>query len=126
MTTLDQLQNLLVQYGPIVAVITILLVLALLIRKNWPTISGTVKVVDLLVGLDKRLKSMQDTQKDHGERLISVEKELKPNGGSSMRDVVDGMKKQLDQHIEASEQTERVRVSDRAEGTAEGVDHHNR
>lgn len=88
-TSWEQFEQLMTDYGPTVAIIIIILVVLWFVRKNWPLISGAVKMVDLLVSLDEKLEKIDGKLDDHGERLQRVEHELKPNSGKSMRDSAD-------------------------------------
>lgn len=42
------------------------------------------------------------------DRLTAIEHELKPNGGDSLRDAVNGIAKQLKEHLEQTSETDRT------------------
>lgn len=93
--TWEQFQNLASDYGPTVLVIGIALIFVGIIYKSWPLISNFVTVVNALVELPTLIHTVGD-----------IQKEVKPNGGSSMRDVVnttaekvDGLERRFDEHL---------------------------
>jgi hypothetical protein len=78
------------------------IVVIVLLRKSWPTISGFVKTVDALGDLPEALKKL-----DTIEENLKVLDELRPNHGGSIRDHVTKISKQtlatsakLDEHID--------------------------
>lgn len=75
--TWEQLQNLAGDYGPVVVTAVIVLVVIGVVHKSWPLISNFVAVINALVQLPTLIETVGD-----------IQKEVKPNGGSSMRDVV--------------------------------------
>lgn len=87
MTTWQNVEALLEDYGPTAFIIIVLLFGLVLIYKAWPVISNFVEVVNALA----KLPELVDTVGD-------IKKEVKPNGGSSLRDAVDGVRKDLTVH----------------------------
>lgn len=104
-------EHLVRDYGPTVAIIAILLGMLWFVRKNWPLISGAVKIVDLLVSLDTKLEQVGETLKDHGGRLERVEHELKPNSGKSLRDSLDRTETLVHEIAERGEAVERRQLA---------------
>ncbi len=93
--TWEQLQNILEDYGPTALMIILAIIGFGIVYKSWPLISNFVTVVNALV----QLPAMVETVKD-------IKKEVQPNGGSSMRDVVnetakkvDGLERRFDEHL---------------------------
>jgi hypothetical protein len=67
----------------------------LLLRKFWPLISNTVKIVDTVLALPAFMeeskacsKKAEDLLEAHGEAIAEIRHEVKPNGGSSLADAV--------------------------------------
>lgn len=79
--TPDQLNNFLVDYGPIVWVIVVTMIIIIVIGKAWPFISGVVKMVNIIQEMPEKLKSIE-------ERIKKVEEEVTTNSGSSLKDAV--------------------------------------
>lgn len=105
-TSWEQLEKLIADYGPTVAIVIVVLLVLWFVRKNWPLISGAVKMVDLLVSLDKNLVDIKGQLDDHGQRLERVEHELKPNSGKSLRDStnrIEDMVRSVDTRTEKAE-----------------------
>jgi hypothetical protein len=93
--TWEQFELILRDYGPIVLAFALVLVLLGIIRQSWPLISNFVTVVNALVKLPDLIETVGD-----------IKKEVQPNGGSSMRDVVnrtaekvESLEKRFDEHL---------------------------
>lgn len=93
--TWEQFERILNDYGPIVLTIALGLILLGIIHKSWPLISNFVNVVNALVQLPDLIETVGD-----------IKKEVKPNGGGSMRDVVnttadkiDALERRFDEHL---------------------------
>lgn len=133
MTTAEQINNFINEYGPTIFLFAVALGFLFIVYKSWPLISNFVIVVNALVALPALMETVEKIQKEiiaeDGEHTLreeikGIKAQIIPNGGASLRDAVDKVGKRLDDHIQAAENTERVRVSDRAAGTKEGVTHH--
>lgn len=93
--TWEQLEHIFRDYGPIALTIIFVLFAIGLIYKSWPLISNFVIVVNALVKLPELIETV-------GE----IKKEVKPNGGGSMRDVVnvtaarvESLEKRFNEHL---------------------------
>lgn len=93
--TWTQLQRVFEDYGPIAIVTIALLLFVGLVHKSWPLISNFVTVVNALVQLPQVIDTVED-----------IRKEVKPNGGGSMRDVVNrtaaqvqSLEERFDEHL---------------------------
>lgn len=93
--TWQQFQNLLEDYGPIVFTILLALIAIGIVHKSWPLISNFVNVINALVQLPDLIETVDD-----------IKKEVQPNGGGSMRDVVnltarkvDSLEQRFDEHL---------------------------
>lgn len=83
--TWEHLQNLAADYGPTIVTLIVVLALFGVIYKSWPLISNFVAVVSALVQLPTIIETVED-----------IRKEVKPNGGGSMRDVVNSTARKVD------------------------------
>jgi len=79
--TLEQAGQFLMDYGPIVWYVFITAVIISIVAKIWPTISKIVHTIDIIAELPERLDKIE-------QRLVGVEREVKTNGGSSIKDAV--------------------------------------
>lgn len=93
--TWKQFELLLQDYGPIALTCIIALIVLGVVMKSWPLITNFVTVVNALVELPALIETVHD-----------IQKELKPNGGGSIRDVVnhtarqvDGLERRVDEHL---------------------------
>lgn len=98
-TSWEQLSNLLEDYGPTAVIVIGLLVTFWLIVKLWPLLRATFRIADVLVALPEKLPALEAT-------ISEIRKEVKPNGGSSMRDVINetgkrvaNLEKRFDEHL---------------------------
>lgn len=71
-----------------VAILGVLGIIGRWLSKAWPANKKLVEITTVVVSLPERLTAIEST-------LATINKELHPNHGSSMRDRVDGMQKQL-------------------------------
>lgn len=93
--TWEQFELILKDYGPIVLTFALALIFISIVYKSWPLISNFVIVVNALVQLPKLIETVGD-----------IKKEVLPNGGGSMRDVVNAtaaevtvLKERFDEHL---------------------------
>jgi hypothetical protein len=92
----EQANQLLLDYGPFVWFIVLTVGAIALLVKAWPFFTSVVKTVEIITELPDRFKHI-DTKLDTLElRLISVEHEVKTNGGSSIKDAVKRIEERLD------------------------------
>lgn len=56
----------------------------------WEVVKGAIAVVKFAASFNARMDRLESVV---GERLTRIEKELMPNGGSSLRDIVDGLRR---------------------------------
>lgn len=75
-------------YGPIIWTVFILIAVIALLVKAWPAISRAVYIIDIINGLPARLDKIES-------RIEGVEREVKTNGGSSIKDAV----KRVEEHL---------------------------
>jgi hypothetical protein len=95
--TWEQLELVFRDYGPIVVTVVVVFFVIGVIHKSWPLISNFVTVINALVQLPSLIETVDD-----------IQKEVKPNGGGSMRDVVNstaakvaGLERRFDEHLAA-------------------------
>jgi tetrahydromethanopterin S-methyltransferase subunit G len=86
--TPEQAGQFLMDYGPIVWYVFITVVIISIVAKIWPTISKIVHTIDIIAELPERLDKIE-------QRLAGVEREVKTNGGSSIKDAV----KRIENHL---------------------------
>jgi len=75
-------------YGVIIWTIFVLVAIIALLIKAWPAIARLVHIINIINELPSRLDKIED-------RLKSVEREVKTNGGSSIKDAV----KRMEDHL---------------------------
>lgn len=94
--TSEQAGAFLTDYGPIIWFVFLTVVFVAAIVKAWPFITTVVKTVEIISELPERFNDV-NTKLDTVEiRLISVEHEVKTNGGSSIKDAVKRIENRLD------------------------------
>jgi uncharacterized membrane protein len=94
--TPEQANQFFTDYGSIVWYIFLTVAFFAAFVKAWPFIASVVKTVEIITELPDRFKHI-DTKLDTLElRLISVEHEVKTNGGSSIKDAVKRIEERLD------------------------------
>jgi len=86
--TPDQASQFLMDYGPIIWTVFVILAGLGILVKIWPVISKIVTIVDIISELPERLDKIE-------KRLETVEHEVKTNGGSSIKDAV----KRIEDHL---------------------------
>jgi len=86
--TPDQAAQFLMDYGPIIWTVFLIVGILAALIKVWPFISKVVKVIDIISELPDRLDKIE-------KRLENVEQEVKTNGGSSIKDAV----KRIEDHL---------------------------
>lgn len=64
-----------------------------LVRGVWRGSRAIHRLAEELLGDDDRPSAMA--------RLVAIESEMKPNGGSSLRDALDRCERRLDDHLDA-------------------------
>lgn len=86
--TPEQASQFLMDYGPIIWTVFLILALLATLIKIWPFISKVVHTIDIISELPDRLDKIE-------ARLMGVEHEVKTNGGSSIKDAV----KRIEDHL---------------------------
>lgn len=86
--TPEQASQFLMDYGPIIWTVFLILALLATLIKIWPFVSKAVKTIDIISELPDRLDKIES-------RLMGVEHEVKTNGGSSIKDAV----KRIEDHL---------------------------
>lgn len=86
--TPDQASQFLMDYGPIIWTVFLIIGILAALIKVWPFVSKVVKVIDIISELPDRLDKIE-------KRLENVEHEVKTNGGSSIKDAV----KRIEDHL---------------------------
>lgn len=86
--TPEQASQFLMDYGPIIWTVFLIVVFVGALVKIWPFISKVVHTIDIISELPDRLDKIES-------RLMGVEEEVKTNGGSSIKDAV----KRIEDHL---------------------------
>jgi hypothetical protein len=86
--TPEQASQFLMDYGPIIWTVFLILALLATLIKIWPFISKVVRTIDIISELPDRLDKIE-------ARLMGVEYEVKTNNGSSIKDAV----KRIEDHL---------------------------
>lgn len=84
----QEFNNLVNEYGWIVAISIAVVGFFAFISKFWGSISKFVRVVDILIELPERLKTIE-------EKIHNVEHEVMTNSGSSLKDSVGRIERHL-------------------------------
>ena len=92
----EQANEFLIDYGPIIWFVFLTIVFIAAIVKAWPFITSVVKTVEIISSLPEQLTYIHDKLDTLEIRLISVEHEVKTNGGSSIKDAVKRIEDRLD------------------------------
>ena len=79
--TPEQASQFLMDYGPIIWTVFIIMAIIATLIKIWPFVTKVVKTVEIIGELPDRLDKIE-------ARLMGVEHEVKTNGGSSIKDAV--------------------------------------
>lgn len=83
-------------------VVLTLLVASIVVVKLWPLFSKVVRVVNIILGLEERLKQID-------EKLAKVEKETTTNGGGSLKDLAQSVAREKQaRRVEDERRDERV------------------
>lgn len=93
---IEQANQFLMDYGPIIWVIFLTVVFLAVVVKAWPFITGVVKTVEIISSLPEELQYIHRKLDTLEIRIISVEDEVKTNGGSSIKDAVKRIENRLD------------------------------
>lgn len=92
----EQAGQFLTDYGPIIWFIFLTIILIGAIVKAWPFIASVVKTVEIITELPERFDHIYEKLDTLEIRLMSVEHEVKTNGGSSIKDAVKRIEDRLD------------------------------
>jgi hypothetical protein len=93
--TTEQANEFLVDYGPVIWFVFLIVVFLAAIVKAWPFIANVVKTVEIITNLPDQMTYIHEKLDTLEIRLISVEHEVKTNGGSSIKDAV----KRIEDHL---------------------------
>jgi hypothetical protein len=93
--TTEQANEFLVDYGPIIWFVFLIVVFLAAIVKAWPFIASVVKTVEIITNLPDQMAYIHEKLDTLEIRLINVEQEVKTNGGSSIKDAV----KRIENHL---------------------------
>lgn len=93
--TTEQANEFLVDYGPIIWFVFLIVVFLAAIVKAWPFIASVVKTVEIITNLPDQMTYIHEKLDTLEIRLINVEQEVKTNGGSSIKDAV----KRIENHL---------------------------
>jgi hypothetical protein len=94
--TPEQANQFLMDYGPTVWFIFLSVASVAVAVKAWPFITSVVKTVEIITELPDRFQRIDEKLDTLEIRLISVEHEVKTNGGSSIKDAVRRIEERLD------------------------------
>ena len=94
--TTEQANAFLLDYGPVIWFIFLGVVFIAAFVKAWPFITSVVKTVEIISSLPEHLQFIHEKLDTLEIRLISVEHEVKTNGGSSIKDAVKRIEDRLD------------------------------
>jgi uncharacterized membrane protein len=94
--TTEQANQFFMDYGPIIWFVFLTVVFFAVVIKAWPFITTVVNTVEIIASLPNELKYIHDKLDTLEIRLISVEHEVKTNGGSSIKDAVKRIEDRLD------------------------------
>jgi len=94
--TPEQAGTFLSDYGPFIWVIFVTIVFVGVLVKAWPFITSVVKTVEIITELPSRFQHIDEKLDTLEIRLMSVEHEVKTNGGSSIKDAVKRIEERLD------------------------------
>jgi len=94
--TAEQTNQFLADYGPVVWFVFLFVIFIAIAVKAWPFISSVVRTVEIITELPARFQHIDEKLDTLEIRLISVEEEVKINGGSSIKDAVKRIEDRLD------------------------------
>lgn len=86
--TTEQASQFIMDYGPIVWTVFLIVGIFVAVVKVWPIISKLVKTIDIIAELPERLDKIE-------ARIANVEQEVRTNGGTSIKDAV----KRIEDHL---------------------------
>jgi hypothetical protein len=92
----EQATQFLMDYGPTIWFIFLSIVSIAVLVKAWPFVASVVKTVEIIGSLPDELKYIHKKLDTLEIRIISVESEVKTNGGSSIKDAVKRIEDRLD------------------------------
>ena len=93
--TTEQANEFLMDYGPVIWFVFLTVVFLAAVVKAWPFIASVVKTVEIITNLPDQMAYIHEKLDTLEIRLISVEQEVKTNGGSSIKDAV----KRIETHL---------------------------
>ena len=93
--TTEQANEFLMDYGPVIWFVFLSVVFLAAVVKAWPFIASVVKTVEIITNLPDQMAYIHEKLDTLEIRLISVEQEVKTNGGSSIKDAV----KRIETHL---------------------------
>jgi hypothetical protein len=94
--TTEQANEFLMDYGPVIWFVFLSVFFVAVLVKAWPFISSVVKTVEIITELPARFERVDEKLDTLEIRLMSVEHEVKTNGGSSIKDAVRRIEDRLD------------------------------
>ena len=83
-------------YGPVIWFVFLSVFFVAVLVKAWPFITSVVKTVEIITELPSRFEHIYEKLDTLEIRLMSVEHEVKTNGGSSIKDAVKRIEDRLD------------------------------
>lgn len=94
--TTEQANQFLMDYGPVIWFVFLSVFFVAVLVKAWPFINSVVKTVEIITELPARFQHIDEKLDTLEIRLMSVEHEVKTNGGSSIKDAVKRIEDRLD------------------------------
>ncbi len=94
--TPEQASQFIADYGPFIWFVFLAIIFIGAFVKVWPFITSVVKTVEIITELPARFQHIDEKLDTLEIRLISVEEEVKINGGSSIKDAVKRIEDRLD------------------------------
>jgi hypothetical protein len=94
--TPEQANQFFMDYGPFIGFVVLTVGGIAVAVKAWPFINSVVKTVEIITELPHRFQKIDEKLDTLEIRLISVEHEVKTNGGSSIKDAVRRIEERLD------------------------------
>ena len=92
----EQTNQFLMDYGPVIWFVFLSVFFVAVLVKAWPFITSVVKTVEIITELPSRFEHIYEKLDTLEIRLMSVEHEVKTNGGSSIKDAVKRIEDRLD------------------------------
>jgi hypothetical protein len=94
--TPEQANQFFTDYGSVIWYIFLTIAFLAAFVRAWPFITSVVKTVEIITELPDRFQRIDKKLDTLEIRLISVEHEVKTNGGSSIKDAVRRIEERLD------------------------------